>query len=248
MSITRFFKQFLRRRGLVVARSTNVAVRYLEAEPNTQLDLVLLQAFPRSDGLRFIQIGANDGRRGDPVWHKVHAHGWTGLLVEPMPSVFAELRRNYAGWGGLTFLNAAVDVAAGTRPIYFLRPGLTVPDWAHGLPTFDRARLERTAAELGLAADAIEQAEIRAVTWDQVLADFGAGPCDVLVVDAEAYDIPILRAAPLRQLRPKVIHFEHSCATLPDRLGFYGELIELGYELATDGPDTTAWLRPAARP
>ena len=244
MSPAPLCKQFLRRLGIVVARGHNRALKYLDHPPEGVFDLVLLNAFPRLAGLRFIQIGANNGVRGDPIWFKVPRYAWTGLLVEPLPSAFAALRRNYAGQAGLDFLNAAVDASAGTRILHFLRPGLPVPDWAGGLATFDLARLQETARTLGRTDADILHQEIRTAAWEEVLARFGDGPCDVLVVDTEAHDIPILRAAPLASLRPTVIHFEHGCAPLPDRLGFYGELIGLGYEIASDGADTIAWLKP----
>lgn len=84
------------------------------------------------------------------------------------------------------------------------------------------------------------------MTWDRLLAVFGSKPCDVLVIDAEGYDITLLRAAPLDLWRPRVILFEHSCAPAAERLAYYGELIRLGYEIASDGPDTVAWLNKEA--
>jgi FkbM family methyltransferase len=248
MSLVQLSKRVLRQAGVAVVREHNTTLKYVENPPAGLFDLLLLEVFGSFAGRRFIQIGANDGVRGDPVFYKVRDHGWSGLLIEPLPDLFAELQRNYAGQPGLTFLNAAVDAVAGSRTLHRLRPGLAVPDWAHGLPTFDRARLQKTAGELGLPADAIIAQEVPTIAWAGVLAAFGNGPCDVLVVDAEAHDIPILRAAPLARLRPRIIHFEHGCAVLADRLAWYGELIGLGYELATDGPDTIAWLRPAASP
>lgn len=248
MSPTQFAKDLSRRLGFTVVRDSHAAAKYLRAPSDQLFDLVLVRVFPSLHGLRFIQIGANDGVRCDPVRDKVLQYAWSGLLVEPLPPLFAELRRNYAGCPGLEFRNVAVDAAAGARTIHFLRPGLPVPDWAHGLATFDLGRLQRTARELGRTDADILHEEIRTVTWDELLASTAEPRCDVLVVDAESHDIPILRAAPLRRLRPRVIHFEHGCAAPADRLAFYGELIGLGYELGTEGTDTTAWLPPVPPP
>jgi hypothetical protein len=128
--------------------------------------------------------------------------------------------------------------------IHYFRPGIQVPDWAHGMATFDIDRLRSTAKELGRHEEDILHLEIRTVTWEDLLAAFGSTVCDVLVVDAEGYDIPILRAAPLDRWRPRVIQFEHSCSGAGERLAFYGELLRIGYEIASDGTDTVAWLRP----
>jgi hypothetical protein len=61
--------------------------------------------------LRFIQIGASDGLRWDPFRRFIIGGNWQGLLVEPLPDVFALLKQNYAHrvTQGLKFLNAAVS-------------------------------------------------------------------------------------------------------------------------------------------
>ena len=120
-----------------------------------------------------------------------------------------------------------------------------VPDWAWGLASFDRTRVESAAREIGLAADAVEAVTIRTVTWDEVWQTFGHPVCDLLLVDTEGYDIALLRWLDLSRRRPRVIHFEHACVSAAERLAFYGQLLEHGYELATSGPDTIAYLAPA---
>lgn len=237
------FKKILRRLGVVAVRSHHSAVKYIDTPPMGMFDVILLRAFPDLAGLRFIQIGANDGVRADPIRQKVIGHSWTGILVEPIPFFFEQLKKNYKGYPGLEFVNAALDTAAGTRTIYMLRPGLALPDWALGLPTFDRDRLEAIAKGLGLTEADIVTAEVGTVTWDWLLSAFGSRPCDVLVVDAEGYDITLLRAAPLERWRPRVIQFENPSFSPAERLAFYGELLNLGYEIASDGQDSIAWLK-----
>lgn len=149
MPASNLCKNLLRRLGIVTVRSHNAAVKYIDAPPNGIFDVVLLRVFAKLGYLRFIQIGANDGIRGDPIRQKVLKYGWTGVLVEPLPPLFAELKRNYANQPGLEFINAAVDVSPGVRTIHFLRPGLAFPDWAQGLATFDLSRLQKTTRELG---------------------------------------------------------------------------------------------------
>lgn len=44
-------------------------------------------------GFFFLQIGANDGRRADPLRKLVMRHKLTGLAVEPLPDIFMELKK-----------------------------------------------------------------------------------------------------------------------------------------------------------
>ena len=45
----------------------------------------------------FVQVGANDGYRFDPLRKHIVAYHWPGLLIEPQPDVFAELKQNPRG-------------------------------------------------------------------------------------------------------------------------------------------------------
>lgn len=247
MNAKHIAKKLLGRLGLVVAQRDHAGARYLECPPAGPLDEILLRVFPTLVGLRFIQVGANDGRRADPIASYLARFGWRGLMLEPLPAMFAQLRRNRGDGLGLNFLNAALDERSGRRPIYQLRsdlPGL--PDWAWGLASFDRKRVETAAKELNLTADTVEEVTVRTVTWDEVWETFAEPVCDLLIIDTEGYDIALLRWLDLARRRPRVIHFEHACVTPAERLAFYAQLLEHGYELATSGPDTIAYLPPVS--
>ena len=219
----RSLSRFFHRLGLVCVRTSHPAAHYLQHQPASAFETVLLRLFPDLRGLRFIQIGANDGRRADPICTFIDTHAWGGLMIEPLAANFADLRRHRGDSSPrIRLRQAAVDLSSGRRQVYDLAPSAT-----DGLPD-----------------SSIIAEEIDTITWDQVWQEFGARPCDLLVLDTEGYDLTLLRAASLASNRPRVIHFEHACATPEDRHAFYRKLTDLGYEIATDGPDTTAWLQP----
>jgi hypothetical protein len=163
-------------------------------------------------------------------------------MFEPMAGNFAALERNHDSRA--TLRRAAVDVTPGRKLIYDLdRARLSgLPEWAAGLGSFDRERVIAAARSLGLAETAVIAEEVETVAWEQVWREFGDQRCDVLVTDTEGYDVTLLRAAGLAAHRPRILHFEHTCISPEERIGFYRELLSLGYELLTEGSDTTAWL------
>src|SRR5262245_48292496 len=67
----------------------------------------------RRGQVTFIQIGANDGLRNDPIREFIVRDAWTGVLVEPLPDVFDLLKKNYSGRAAarLEFVNAAISSA-----------------------------------------------------------------------------------------------------------------------------------------
>lgn len=235
--------KWIRRLGYVVVSGEHQGIRYLDRIPRTTFEDVLLRLYPKLAGLTFLQVGANDGVRVDPLRPFIVKHLWSGIMLEPLPYNFAALRRNCGGNERVRLWQAAVDAAPGRRLVYDLRPDTAgVPDWARGLGSFSRERVAQAAHGLGLVEDAITATEVETVAWSEVWKEFGPRRCDLLVTDTEGHDIVLLRAANLAQHRPRVVHFEHACVGAEERMSFYRELLALGYELATDGPDTTAWL------
>lgn len=237
-------KKLLRRVGLATVTSGHAGVRYLDHPPATAFDAVLLRTFPSLQGLTFVQVGANDGHRFDPINTYVTTYGWSGVLVEPVPSNFRALQKTYGGNERLVLRQAAVDTVKGERNIYHLKENLPgpVPDWLWGLASFNRDHLWNAIRPLGWDETAIVCQSVPTIRWDDLWQLLPRPQCDVLVIDTEGFDITLLRIADLGVRRPKLIHFEHSHVSPVERLAFYGELIGLGYDLASDRGDTTAWL------
>jgi FkbM family methyltransferase len=230
--------------GLAVVSRRHVSLRYLDHPPSTSFEDLLFRTFPDMQGLNFIQIGANDGRRADPLRVFIDEYAWTGMMFEPLSTNFADLQRHRGNFPLLRLRQAAIDVSAGRRFVYDLAPTATahLPDWTRGLGSFSRERLVQVTREHGLPETAILAEEVETITWAQVWQEFGPHPCDLLVLDTEGYDMTLLHTAGLAQHRPRLILFEHACNTLDERMTFYRELLDLGYDIATCGGDTVACL------
>lgn len=237
-------KQLFRHLGFAAVTAGHAGVRYLDHPPATAFESVLLKRFPSLQGLTFLQVGANDGHRFDPINPYVTTYGWRGVLVEPVPSNFRALQKTYGKNAQLILRQAAVDTVTGQRNIYHLREDLPgpVPDWLWGLASFNRDHLWNAIQPLGWDETAIACRPVPTIQWKDLWQLLPGPQCDILVIDTEGFDITLLRSADLGARRPKLIHFEHSHVTATERLTFYGELIELGYDLASDRGDTTAWL------
>lgn len=236
-------KSLLSALGFVVVRRTHPGTPYLDLVPSGILDGILVKLFGEARGLTLVQIGANDGLRADPFQRHITARAWHALLVEPLPVFYSQLTALYSGNPRVTCLNAAVDDLCGQREIHQLDPGLRhLPDWAWGLASFDRDRVLQAARELGRDERDLQTSTVATVDWNTIWDRLGDQRCDVLAIDTEGQDLRLLRLANLSLRQPRIIHFEHACTPQSERLDFYQELMALGYEIATDGPDTIAWL------
>lgn len=78
----------------------------------------------RGQNISFIQVGANDGRYGDPLHKYIVKYPWRGILVEPQPDVFTRLCANYAAYKDrLIFKNVAIDAMQKVITMYKAHSG-----------------------------------------------------------------------------------------------------------------------------
>jgi FkbM family methyltransferase len=188
-----------------------------------------------SPGFFFVQIGANDGKRCDPVVPLVEKFGnWKGVLVEPNPREFAALKRNYAARAGLEFECAAIMDFDGRATLYSSNAG--------GEETI-LASTDKNVASIGLSksANTLGQFEVDAVRLETLFAKHHIENIDLFVTDTEGNDYGVMRQLLNgTKIRPGIIFFEH---IIMDKLQ-YAECLRMlgqnGYETLLANNDTIA--------
>jgi FkbM family methyltransferase len=162
--------------------------------------------------LKFVQIGANDGVVNDPLFHYLQQPGWEGILVEPIPCVFEDLKRNHSkSKANLYFENSAINLKSGSSTFYRLRReyGPGVFEWLDQVSSF---RKEVTEAHMGTLPDVtevIDEVKINCITLSGLFEKYAIDSLDLLLIDTEGFDAEILRMIPFRQVRIDLIIFEH---------------------------------------
>jgi len=229
--LTRFLRRALNAVGLDLVRHIPDVERPFELVP------VILRDYVRTGHPVFVvQVGANDGKAFDPLRESIVEHELPGLLVEPLPDVFDELRRNYAGVPGLIFENVAIGPEEGRRPFFRVRPGHDGPEMWQGLGSFDRGHLERS----GVPPSEIQTCTVDVVPIRTLLEKHRITDITLLQVDTEGFDDHIVRATLESGVLPRVINYEH-CHLPPRRRAALKELlVAKGYRFLESWSDTTA--------
>lgn len=231
--------------GLRLVRAHHPGARYLDRVPGSPFDFLLLWLFPDPRGLRFLQIGAHDGIRNDPLYRWIGDARWTGCLVEPMPDYAERLRRLYSDNPRIEVLECAIAAESGSMQLYRVDPNATgLPDWAPGVATLDASRAAAAAKDLGLSEDRLVALTVRTLAMTELLQRFPPGGPAIVVIDTEGHDLQLAGALLDAGCRPVLLHFEHACAPDDERWAFVRRLHALGYETMTHGPDTTACRHP----
>ena len=194
----------------------------------------------------FLQIGANDGLTGDPLHPFLSSADsrWRGVLVEPVPHVFAQLSERYGHRGSLSLENAAIAENDGTTIIYRIRTTPEDPLWVEHLASMDAEIVQRNALHYGNAADRIISENVPCLRVETLLRRHHLESVDLVVIDTEGSDWRILRQFDLNRLRPKLLLYEHQHLSASDCGEAHDFLERAGYQWAEmpEG-DTIAWRR-----
>jgi FkbM family methyltransferase len=153
----------------------------------------------KNEQITFLQIGANDGLRNDPLRDFVVRDSWTGCFVEPLPDVFPLLKRNYRRYSKklrLEFLNVAVTSHSQSLPFFTF-----TDQYLAGKPLEERLHLLRKASfkREQVRAFAESDSNIREIgvpcvgIRDLLAQCFPCGRLGLLALDVEGHEPEILR-------------------------------------------------------
>jgi|GEM_PF-335133 len=193
----------------------------------------------------FVQIGAHDGLMDDPLSERIARDHWHGMFIEPQPEPFSNLRARYAGKDeGLIFENVAIDLVAGTRTLYRVKPEYVHIPEISGLASFHSDRALATQAALGR----LSSIEVPCFPLQTLLDRHGIRQVHLLQMDTEGYEATLLSGIDLTALRPWAIHYEHRHLTTREHRDCLRRLHAHGYRTAEKQFDVFAWLdnRPGA--
>jgi FkbM family methyltransferase len=188
----------------------------------------------------FLQIGAADGKRLDPIHSFVQRYRWKGILVEPLADLFALLKDTYRDRDDLIFENVAITENDETRQISRVplkdvgREG--VPEWAFAastlVPEKTRFSADNSPPSLHNALNsAVVKEEIQCLSLASLIARHGVERIDILQIDAEGYDARILKQLDLSVFKPTIINMEWHWLADSEKSEISGHLKRHGYSM-----------------
>lgn len=161
--------------------------------------------------IQIVQIGSNDGRVGDPLYHLFHQNkNWKGLFVEPVPYIFERLKNNYSNDPRFRFENAAIN-GGEMMEFHWVDPIVKehepdLPFFYDQLGSFDKSHIIN-ALDGKLAPYIISQ-KINGLTLEGLLAKHQIKQFDLLHIDVEGYDWEVLQQLNLAKNKPIFILYE----------------------------------------
>jgi FkbM family methyltransferase len=205
--------------------------------------LISRTAKHRKNDFYFVQIGSNDGKKGDPIHEFVKKYKWQGLLVEPVPSIFKRLQENYKGYQGLNFENVAIAQEEGLRSFYRLKENdnPSMPVWYDQLGSFNKEVIQKHRSQIPNLDKYLIEEEVRCIPFMALLKKHSVSRIDLLHIDAEGYDYEIIKMIDFTKVKPAAILYEHRHLSEEDKNECTELLKAHGYKLSIVGADTFAF-------
>jgi len=150
-----------------------------------------------------LSIGENDGETLSNSRALILA-GWTAILIEPDPVAFEKLKKLYADNTRVDLFDIGIGDETGKKTFYSSGTHLKKGDTGL-LSTFDESELNR------FPGTDYTKVEADLMTWADFYAiavEIGQKTFDVVLIDAENYDLKILRQMDFSILKTKLICVE----------------------------------------
>jgi FkbM family methyltransferase len=221
---------FVRKLGYQRCFTPPVFIRNPSLFVRSSLRYVVANELISNPRMTFLQIGAFDGACEDDLRELVTTYNLRGVLVEPQPGAFARLQQTYRNQRQVTLLQAAIAETEGTRELYSQRGPASMT------ASFDKAHLRKHGIR---EYDIVAQTE-PCHTVASALCVAGLDQVDLIQIDAEGYDWPIIRSIDFARVKPRIIRFEYRHMSDADADACISHLASQGYRFVLESHDIIA--------
>jgi FkbM family methyltransferase len=181
----------------------------------------------------FVKVGANDGVTDDPISDILLANEqWKGLLIEPVPSIFEQLQKNFGDSERFVLEQVAIGPNPGRAIFYYVDAKAiesipSLPFWCNELGSFDKNHITKHLD--GVLAPFILECFVEVRPLSDVLKKHGIRNVHLLHIDAEGFDYEVLKTVDLANEAPDAVLVEHKHLSNDDKVGVVNRLRKHGY-------------------
>jgi len=199
--------------------------------PDAAFEAAFFSLLTSRKSLNIVQVGANDGQWGDPLWNLVNSNPsrTNVLLCEPQPEIAQVLVENYSSHPSARVFPGAIGRPGTNMFLHRIKPEYWgslhasylkgAPDYCapSGIASLDRQHVAKNLRLLKLREpeesfsdeEMIESIPVEVLTMDELLSRFPeVSPVDVLVIDVEGLDDEIITQSLSQSFLPLVVFFE----------------------------------------
>ena len=217
--------------------SLNYQLKKMAGRPDF-IELALSSYFRvnRTRDLFFIQIGANNGINHDPLNKFINKYKPGGILIEPVPHLFEQLKKNYAHRKGLLFENVAIGNPG--QKLTFYRVKSDRNKFYDQLGSFDLNTILRQKKNIPGLENLLVEEPVMVISFDDLVKKHTIKTCDVLMMDTEGYDAEIIKLIDLSKTSFDLVIYESKHLNEDDKGYCLSKFRSQGYKTYATVSDT----------
>jgi FkbM family methyltransferase len=157
----------------------------------------------------FLDIGAHNGKTFSNTYFFEKARGWSGVCVEPIPEVFAELDQNR----DCIKVNGCIAKGPGVQKFLRVKGEVVDTEMLSGLmDEYDERHLERIDREIEQYGGSKEEIEVQCYNVNEILEEHGITTVDYVSIDTEGNELSILESIDHKSVKFMVFTIENNYA------------------------------------
>nr|WP_242044197.1 FkbM family methyltransferase [Leptolyngbya sp. FACHB-1624] len=190
----------------------------------------------------FIQVGANDGINGDPIYPFILKWNWSGVKVEPVRYIFQELEKNFKDFSNIILENSAIAHTNNSQKFYYLKQDSAAPEWYSQLGSFSLPTILKHAQWIPDLEERLMTSDVPCLTFEELCDKHHIHHIDVIHIDTEGYDFEIIKLIDFEKFRSAIVLYEHKHLNVSDQHLCRQHLESFGYQFISTSRDTLAVL------
>lgn len=160
----------------------------------------------------FVEAGANDGFHESNTYYLERFRGWTGLLVEPIPELYEDCRKERRN---SRVVNCALVSSEYEKDSVALVYGNLISQVRESLTENALDRLRWTASRIHVAP---YEVSVPARTLSSLLDEIGVAKVDFMSLDVEGYEAEVLGGLDLARHAPEFLLVESLTAAAREKV------------------------------
>lgn len=190
----------------------------------------------------FIQVGANDGINGDPIYEFILKWNWSGIKIEPVHYIFKRLEKNFREFPNIILENSAIAKENNAQKFYYLKQDENAPEWYSQLGSFSLPTVLKHAQWIPDLQERLATTDVNCLTFEGLCYKHDIHSVDIIHIDTEGYDFEIIKLIDFEKFSPRILLYEHKHLSESDQVLCRQHLKNLGYQLVSTPRDTLAIL------
>ena len=154
----------------------------------------------------FIQIGANNGIINDPFHKFIIKYDLSGILIEPVPHLFDQLKKNYQNQKGVFFENVAIGNTQDHLTFYRVKSDKHI--YYDQLGSFNKATILKHKKNIPNLEELIIEEPVQVINFNTLVEKYKKKKIDILIMDTEGYDAEIIKMIDFNNINFDLVIFE----------------------------------------